>query len=696
MLEKIQNIVYDSNYVMLVPNWGFVTMPKITENDEEKKQGEKKQEKKSWLDNFLQSIWLAPDSKKGEKDKNIVKIDKKTDTSKDPAKEHPALAEQVKNLLQVPDEEYSDTKLTSELRQYIKEVDSRYNSLLADYKSHIAPSYREFSMQQFNVSGILGKSYYTQEYPSYIDALRTRDIMSMHAKRDMSFYLYPEDDSAIQSMLKQKATQLKAELSDAMQKGITIDKDVEQQYRDVEMIREKLTTKEERYFELGNYTTIYDYDEEKLRETGKKFEQKISWYGIRVKNAIHRMDNWFTANLPICLDDMGIVRSAVTSSLAASFPFISSDLITKTGILYWVNAHTGGLVIFDRFNSKLPNMNSVILATSWAWKSFTVKLEILRYLLNWVDVIVIDPENEYRWLCERVGGTYVNIATSSQQFLNPFDMPPMLEDVEYGKGDLLRSQIMNLVSLIQILIWKMTPEEEALLDKALQNTYALKGFTFDMEDYTWKLPPLMEDLMNVLEWMQGGDQIALKLSKYVTGTFWKLFNNYTNIDINNALTVFSIRDVEEALKTPAMFNVLNFIWAKVRAIKKQRLLVCDEAWIMLQNEISANFLFWLIKRARKYWLWITTISQDIEDFIRSPFGKPIVSNSSLQILLKQSVTSIKSLNQLLGLSESEQQRLISVGVWEWLMFVWSQHVGVQILASPQEKEFITTDVKNTN
>lgn len=696
MLEKIQNIVYDSNYVMLVPNWGFVTMPKITENDEEKKQREKKQEKKSWLDNFLQSIWLAPDSKKGEKDKNIVKIDKKTDTSKDPAKEHPALAEQVKNLLQVPDEEYSDTKLTSELRQYIKEVDSRYNSLLADYKSHIAPSYREFSMQQFNVSGILGKSYYTQEYPSYIDALRTRDIMSMHAKRDMSFYLYPEDDSAIQSMLKQKATQLKAELSDAMQKGITIDKDVEQQYRDVEMIREKLTTKEERYFELGNYTTIYDYDEEKLRETGKKFEQKISWYGIRVKNAIHRMDNWFTANLPICLDDMGIVRSAVTSSLAASFPFISSDLITKTGILYWVNAHTGGLVIFDRFNSKLPNMNSVILATSWAWKSFTVKLEILRYLLNWVDVIVIDPENEYRWLCERVGGTYVNIATSSQQFLNPFDMPPMLEDVEYGKGDLLRSQIMNLVSLIQILIWKMTPEEEALLDKALQNTYALKGFTFDMEDYTWKLPPLMEDLMNVLEWMQGGDQIALKLSKYVTGTFWKLFNNYTNIDINNALTVFSIRDVEEALKTPAMFNVLNFIWAKVRAVKKQRLLVCDEAWIMLQNEISANFLFWLIKRARKYWLWITTISQDIEDFIRSPFGKPIVSNSSLQILLKQSVTSIKSLNQLLGLSESEQQRLISVGVWEWLMFVWSQHVGVQILASPQEKEFITTDVKNTN
>ena len=691
MLERFQNVVFDTNYVMLIPSWGFVVVPKVVEKSKEEKK--KNDWVMWWMDTILQKIWLAPETKWSKKD--WEKTEKKVKTDWKELKEHPALAQQIRDLLQLPDEEYSDKKLTSELRQYIKEVDSRYNSLLSDYKSHIAPSYWKIDTQKFNVSWILGKCYYTQDYPSYIDMLWTRDIMSIHAKWDMSFYIYPEDDSAIQSMLKQKATQLKAELSDSMQKWITTDKDVEQQYRDVEMIREKLTTKEERYFEVWNYTTIYDYDEEKLRETWKKFEQKISWFWIRVKNAIQRMDNWFTANLPVCLDDMWIVRSAVTSSLAASFPFISSDLITKTGILYWVNAHTWGLVIFDRFNSKLPNMNSVILATSGAWKSFTVKLEILRYLLNWVDIIVIDPENEYRTLCEKVWGTYVNIATSSQQFLNPFDMPPMLEDVEYGKWDLLRSQIMNLVSLIQILIWKMTPEEEALLDKALQNTYALKWFTFDMDDYTWKTPPLMEDLMNVLQWMQGGDQVALKLSKYVTWTFWKLFNNYTNIDINNVLTVFSIRDVEEALKTPAMFNVLNFIWAKVRAVKKQRLLVCDEAWIMLQNEISANFLFGLIKRARKYGLGITTISQDIEDFIRSPYWKPIVSNSSLQILLKQSVTSIKSLNQLLWLSEAEQQRLISVWVWEGLMFVWTQHVWVQILASPNEKDFITTDVRNT-
>ena len=347
----------------------------------------------------------------------------------------------------------------------------------------------------------------------------------------------------------------------------------------------------------------------------------------------------------------------------------------------------------DRFSNRLPNMNSVILATSWAWKSFTVKLEILRYLMNWIDIIVIDPENEYKELCEAVGGTYINIATNAQQYINPFDLPPKIEDVEYGKWDLLRSQIMTLIWLVQILIWKLSAEEEAVLDKALQNTYALRGFSLEDDDYEWKQPPLMEDLMNVLNWMEGWEQVWLRLSKYATGTFGKLFNNYTNIDINNRITVFSIRDLEDALKTPAMYNILNFIRTKVRSMKRQRLLVCDEAWIMLQNDVSANFMFSMTKRARKYWLWITTISQDIEDFVRSPYWKPIVSNSSIQILLKQSTTSIKSLNQLLWLSEAEQQKLISCGIWEWLIFAWNQHIAIRIVASPTEKEMITTDVK---
>ncbi len=603
-----------------------------------------------------------------------------------------ALREQVKYLLELPDEQYNDQKLTSKMRQYIWEIEKEYSTVISDYKTHIAPSYWEFKSTHYNVSGIFWKTYYAQSYPSYIDALRTRDIFGFHAKWDMTRFIYPEDDAAIQSMLKNRATQLKAEVKDAIQKGITLDMEIEQQYRDVEMIREKLTTREERYFENSFYINIYDDNEEKLKETGKKIEQKISGYGMRIKSAIQRMDEWFVSGLPLCTDELAISRSSVTSSLAGGFPFISNDMVQETGILYGINLHTWGLVIFDRYNQKLPNMNSVILATSGAWKSFTVKLEVLRYLINDIDVIIIDPENEYKTLCQKVGWTYVNIATNSQQYLNPFDIPPRIEDVEYGKWDLLRSQIMSLIGMIQILIWGCTPEEEALLDKALQSTYSLKWFSLDNDNYEGKQPPIMWDLMNVLDGMEGGDRLALRLSKYVSGTFGKVFNNYTNIDINNKLTVISIRDLEDALKTPAMFNVLNWIWTKVRSHKKKRMLACDEAWIMFQNETSAEFLFGLTKRARKYGLGITVISQDIEDFVRSKYGKPIISNCALQILLKQSTTSIKALNELLWLSEAEQRRLVSSGIGEWLIFAGNQHVAVKILASPEEKAFITTDV----
>lgn len=742
MPTKTTNIIYDTNYTTVITNGGFVnftpdpskqtkkiwfrdsifwTAPKKEHSTEQQEQLQQSQltppqpadnlpdtssettntsskAKKSRFDNLLDNLFGAGTKKKKADNKSVTAktnantTKKKSETTAEESDTSP-LRIAVKKLLETPDAEYSDKLLTSELRNYIKAVEDEYTKNISDFKSHIAPSYWEAKTTDINVSGLLGKCYYTQSYPTYIDALRTRDILGIHAKRDMSFYLYPEDDAAIQSMLKRKATQLKAELSEAMQKGITIDKDVEQQYRDVEMIREKLSTREERYFELSSYFNIYDTTEDLLKENGKKFEQKIWGFGIRVKNAIHRMDDGLVSSLPLCLDQLGITRSSVTTSLAGSFPFISNDLVQDTGIFYGLNLHTGGLVIFDRFNSKLPNMNSVILATSGAGKSFTVKLEILRYLLNGIDIIVIDPENEYKQLCEAVGGTYVNIATNSQQYINPFDIPPKIEDVEYGKGDLLRSQIMNLVGLVQILVGILSAEEEALLDKALQSTYALRGFSLEEDNYEGKQPPIMEDLMNVLNGMEGGEKIWLKLSKYVNGTFGKLFNNYTNIDINNRITVFSIRDLEDALKTPAMFNVLNYIRTKVRSVKQQRLLVCDEARIMLQNEISANFLFWLIKRARKYGLGITTISQDIEDFIRSQYGKPIVSNSSLQILLKQSTTSIKSLNTLLGLSEAEQQRLISGGIGEGLIFAGNQHIAVKILASPTEKEFITTDVK---
>jgi len=684
MVEVIKNVVYDTDYSTSVADGGYPVFQTLAST-----------EKLWFFDKILSGIFPSLFAKRGTPWTFGMMGGKKVPFPENTEIKDKELREQVRYLLELPDEQYNDQKLTSKMRQYITETEKEYTTVINDYKTHIAPSYREFKSTHYNVSGLFWKTYYAQSYPSYIDALWTRDIFGFHAKWDMTWFIYPEDDAAIQSMLKNRATQLKAEVKDAMQKGITLDMEVEQQYRDVEMIREKLTTREERYFENSFYINIYDETEEKLKETGKKIEQKISWYGIRIKNAIQRMDEWFVSGLPICSDELSISRSSVTSSLAGGFPFISNDMVSKTWILYGINLHTWGLVIFDRYDLKLPNMNSVILATSGAGKSFTVKLEALRYLINDIDVIIIDPENEYKVLCEKVGGTYVNIATNSQQYLNPFDIPPKIEDVEYGKGDLLRSQIMSLIGMIQILIWGCTPEEEALLDKALQSTYSLKWFSLESDNYEGKQPPIMGDLMNVLEGMDGGDRLALRLSKYVNGTFGKVFNNYTNIDINNKLTVISIRDLEDALKTPAMMNVLNWIRNKVRSHKKKRMLAVDEAWIMFQHENSAEFLFGLTKRARKYGLWITVISQDIEDFIKSKYGKPIISNCALQILLKQSTTSIKSLNELLGLSEAEQRRLISSGIWEGLIFAGTQHVAVKILASPEEKEFITTDVITT-
>lgn len=672
MLTKSRDILFDTNYTWVIRQWWFpvIDRTKVEQPDN-----------RGRLDRFV----------------NFFVQIRRTDGVTAQAQRKSLLAnksleEQLQKIILMDDDKYNDNFLTPELRKYLVTLEQEYVQTMQDYKSHLAPSYREMKSSSYNISGVVAKSYYTASYPSYIDFLWTRDVLWFYAKRDMSWFIYPTENNAIQSMMKRRSTQLKAEIGVARQKGITYDSDIDIEFHDVEDIRQKLATREERYFETSYYLTVYEHDEEKLREISKKLEQKISGYGIRIKSANQRMDEAQIASLPLCIDELDIPRSVITNSLAWSFPFISWDLIEPSGILYGANLHTGSLVIFDRFAHKLPNGNSIILATSGAGKSFASKLEILRYLMLGIEVIVIDPENEYKALCEKVDGTYLNISINAPYHINPFDLPPKLEDVEYTNGDLLRSQILSLIGLISVLIWWVDAAEEAILDKALQATYSLKEITFTDDDCTGKTIPTMRDLLNVLEGMQGGDLMALKLSKYVTGTFANLFNNETNVDLENNLTVFSIRDIEDALKTPAMYNVLNYIWTKVRAHKKPRLLVIDEAWIMMQSKVAGNFLFQLVKRARKFGLGVTTITQDVEDFLKSDYGKPIVSNASLQLLFRQSTSSIALLEKTFGLSEAEKQLLVAANIGEWLMIAWNQHVGVKILASPEEKEFITTDV----
>ncbi len=685
MLEKTKNIIIDLDYTAIIKWWWYPKFDHLII---------KTSPPKGIFDRFFSSIFSIDPSIWTDK---TVKLNEASwvmiPATQTIISENSPLSDQIKQILNIPDKDYNDKLLNNKIRNYIWDVEKWFVAAMSTYKSHIAPSYREVKSGYFNLSWIYGKTFYTNNYPSYIDFLWTRDMLSFYSKRDMSRYIYPSDDGAIQTELKRRATQLKAEINDMSSKWITMDSDVQIEYEDVESIRQKLTTKEERYFQTSFYINLYNHDQAKLSEDSKRLEQKAAGIWLWIKSATQRMDEGMTAISPIAMDDLGIYRSSVTTSLAGSFPFISSDLISSTGILYGVNLHTWGLVIHDRFDGKSPNANSVVLATSGAGKSFTVKLEILRYLLHGIDVIVIDPENEYMPLTKKVWWTYINIAINSNQFVNPFDLPPAIEDVEYWPWDLLRSQILGMIWLISTLIWGTTAEEEALLDKALQSTYQLKWFIFETNNYIGKQPPIMQDLLSIMEWMDWWAPMATKLSKYVTGTFAKLFNNYTNVDLNSWLTVFSIRDLEDSLKTPAMYNILNFIRAKVRSRKIKRLLVVDEARIMLQNPISSNFLYGIVKRARKYGLWVTTISQDVEDFVKSEYGKPIVTNSSLQILLRQSTASIKNLEQIFWLSDAEKQKLVSSNIWDGIIFAGSQHIAVHILASEFEKEFIETNVE---
>ena len=681
-----ENKIYDWDFTKQIKNGGKPVYTKT------KKTNPKKEEKKEWfLDKIINALFPAANT-------TSSKWKKTSQTQKEVNQKNIKLEEQIRKFLEMTDDEYSDSKLTSELRAYLIKQDQEFERANANLLQKIAPSSFDVWVNEVNVSWMYARTYYVNSYPSIIDFLRTRWIVNLEWKYDTSWFIYPTERWAIQSALKKRATQIKVEINDAYEKWRAVDKDLEIEYEDIQNILTKLATGEEKYFQTSCYTTLYSEEtwrekkfnpENNLEIFSKKFEQLMKTYAINVKRASFRMDEGFHSTTPLCKDELGIYRSMISTSLGGSFPFISNDLIQESWILYWINLHSSSLVIFDRFKNNLPNSNSIILATSGAGKSFTTKLEILRYLLLWTEVIVIDPENEYKALVDKVWGTYINVSVSSHQYINPFDLPPKLEDVEYGEWDLLRWKIMELIWLISVLIWWLSPEEEAILDKAIQQTYALKEIDFT-SDPEWKTPPKMEDLLAVLEWTEWGQMLAIKLSKYVTWTFWNLFNNYTNIDLDSWLTVFSIRDLEEALKTPAMYNILNYIWTRVRAKKKKRLLVVDEAWIMMKHEMAANFLFWLIKRARKYKLWVTTITQDVEDFLNSPYGKPIVSNAAMQILLKQSTASIKSLDKVFSLSEAEKNFLVSANVWEWLIFAWPQHVAVKILASPYEADFVST------
>jgi len=580
-------------------------------------------------------------------------------------------------------------RVSEEDKKQLIEAEKVYQNGLSTIRDLIAPSSMEIRYDSLRVEGMYAQSFYVYAYPRYLDANWLSPVVNFDVTMDISQYVYPVDSTRIMKVLKKKVAQMQSSVRIMAQKGMVSDPALETALQDAEELRVQIQRGQEKLFEFGLYFTIYSDDEKKLQKIEKQLESMLGSKLIMVKRADLQMEHAFNSTLPLCLDELEISVNMNTSPLSTTFPFSSADLTSNEGILYGLNRHNDSLIIFDRFS--LENANSVVFAKSGAGKSYAVKLELLRSMMVGTDVIVIDPENEYDALCQTVGGSYLRVSLTSDRRINPFDLPAPLEDDEVQPGDLLRSNIINLHGLLKIMLGGVNAEEEAILDKALIDVYAIKGITMEVIDPSGLVPPTMEDLHSVLSNMEGGQNLAQRLQKYTVGTYSGIFNKPTNVDLQSGLMVFCIRDLEDALRPTAMYIILNYIWNKVRSQLKKRILVIDEAWTMMQHDDSAKFLFGLVKRARKYYLGITTITQDVEDFIKSSYGKPVVTNSSMQLLLKQAPAAVDILAKIFNLTEGEKYMLLNSGVGQGLFFAGLKHVAIQIIASYTEDKIVTTN-----
>lgn len=558
---------------------------------------------------------------------------------------------------------------------------------LSTVRDIIAPAAFVVTPNYIQLGEMFVKTLFVFTYPRYLDTNWLSPIINYDMTMDIGMYIHPLETKDVMYDLKKQIGKLESTRQIESEKGQPRDPEIETALGDIESLRDVLQRGELRLFQFGLYFTIYAGRVEDLNNLVEQLESTLGSMLIYTKQTMLQMEQGFTATLPLMVDDVNVLRNLDTGSLSSTFPFVSTELTQDEGVLYGINRHNNSLIIFDRFN--LENANSVVFAKSGAGKSYAIKLEILRYLMFGTDVVVVDPENEYKSLCEAVGGSYLTISLNAENRINPFDLPHSDKSDESGE-DVLRSTISSVHGLINLMVGGLSPEEDAIVDKALYETYAVKDITTDPESQKNE-PPVLTDFSNVLSNMQGTESLRARLSKYVEGTFANLFNQTTNFELKPGFVVFSVRDLEEQLRPVAMYLILNYIWTKIRMDMRRRIMVIDEAWWMMQYEDSAKFLYGLVKRARKYYLGVTVISQDVEDFLGSRYGKAVVANSSMQLLMKQSTSSIDIVTETFGLTEGEKYLLLESDVGEGLFFAGLNHVAVKVVASYAEDQIITTD-----
>jgi type IV secretory pathway VirB4 component len=535
-------------------------------------------------------------------------------------------------------------------------------------------------------------------YPRYITVGWFTPIVNLNTALDIGMFFYPVKAEIILKQLKKKAGAIEAQILADAEKGAPRDPLRETALRDIEQLRDDLTQGIEHFFQYALYVTIYAKSKEELDKTSEEIESIFGSKLIYTKRVFYQSEQGFNSTLPLCNDELMITFNMNSSPIASSFPFMSAELSSDNGILYGINRHNNSLILFDRFS--LQNANAVVFATSGAGKSYAIKLEVLRSLMLGTDVLVIDPEMEYKHLSDAVGGAYINISLAANSKINPFDLPRPVGD-DTSTEDIIRSAVITLKGLLRLMLARpgeggkliFSPEEDSLLDRALIETYARKDITPDTNLKSGVEPPIMKDLQNILEGMTEAESLVKRLKKYTEGTFSGLLNSPTTVDVRNPLVIFSVRDLEDELRPIAIYNIVNFIWTVVRSERKRRILVVDEAWWLMQHEDSAKFIFALVKRCRKYYLGVTTITQDVNDFLTSPYGQAIVTNSSLQLLLKQSPAAIDLIQKTFLLTQGEKYLLLECGVGEGIFFAGSKHAAIKIVASYSEDQLITSDPK---
>lgn len=561
-----------------------------------------------------------------------------------------------------------------------------YKQGILELQDVIAPSALKITPREINLGDKIARTFFVMSYPRTLTDSWFAPVINLDRVLDISIFIHPIDSADILKKFQKKVAEVQSQIMSREQKGLVRDPVLDTAYRDLEDLRDQLQQAQERIFDVGVYITIYGATVEELDKAESEIKSMLESRLVYVKPALFQQEQGFKSVLPLGLDELNVNSKLNSSPLSSIFPFVSFDLTSDKGILYGVNRHNASLVLFDRFS--LENYNSVIFAKSGSGKSYATKLEILRTLMFDTEVIVIDPEREYEFLSQAVGGRYFNISLNSEHHINPFDLAPPREDE--SAADVLRSNIVALVGMFRLMMGGLTPEEDAIMDRAITETYALKDITVD-SDFSQIEPPLLSDFELVLAGMDGSESLVQRLSKYTKGTWSGFINQATNVDINKRFVVFSVRDMEDDLKPVAMYLITHYIWNTVRKNLKKRLLVIDEAWWMMKSEDTASFLYGMAKRGRKYYLGLATITQDVDDFLKSPYGLPMITNSSIQLLLKQSPTTIDNLQKTFNLSDEEKFLLLESDVGEGIFFAGLKHVAIKIIASYTEDQIITSD-----